>query len=217
MDETDIRPTLMYLTGLKDDYEHDGRVVTEILTDPNHALSAPGVTSLGACYKQLNSSVGQFGNFTLRASTAAVESSSPGDVLFRQLNATLTGLDRVRDALALRVKGELEAAAFGNQPVIGAHGQTVACQAIIAHRGPAGSSRLSDWNRGPLPRGSGPRSCPGSWSAPPSDAAVRRCCPTGMSGRWPRQGAGCRTMDRWNPRCPPRPARTPIPAGLARS
>ena len=135
MDETDLRPTLMYLTGLKDDYEHDGRVVTEILTDPNHALSAPGVTSLGACYKQLNSSVGQFGNFTLRASTAAVESSSPGDVLFRQLNATLAGLDRVRDALALRVKGELEAAAFGNQPVIGARGQTVACQALIATAG----------------------------------------------------------------------------------
>ena len=32
VDETDIRPTLIYLTGLKDDYEHDGRVITEILT-----------------------------------------------------------------------------------------------------------------------------------------------------------------------------------------
>ncbi len=135
VDETDIRPTLMYLTGLKDDYEHDGRVITEVLSDPNRALRAPGVASLGACYKQLNSSVGQFGNFTLQASTAAVESSSPGDVLFRQLNATLAGLDRVRDALALHVKGELEAAAFRNQPVIGAHGQTVACQALIATAG----------------------------------------------------------------------------------
>ena len=94
VDETDIRPTLMYLTGLKDDYEHDGRVVTEILTDPNRALSAPGVTSLGACYKQLNSSVGQFGNFTLQASTAAVESSTAGDVEYRTVNAALTGLDR---------------------------------------------------------------------------------------------------------------------------
>jgi hypothetical protein len=135
VDETDIRPTLMYLTGLKDDYEHDGRVVTEVLAHPNRALSARGVTALGACYKQINSSVGQFGNFTLQASTAAVESSSPGDGLFRQLNATLAGLDRVRDALALRVKGELEAAAFGNQPVIGARGQTVACQALIATAG----------------------------------------------------------------------------------
>ena len=135
MDETDIRPTLMYLTGLKDDYEHDGRVVTQILADPNQALSAPGVASLGACYKQLNSSVGQFGNFTLQASTAAVESSTAGDGEFKAVNAALTGLDRLRDALALRIKGELEAAAFGDQPVPGAHGQTVACQAIIASAG----------------------------------------------------------------------------------
>ena len=28
VDETDIRPTLIYLTGLKDDYEHDGRVIS---------------------------------------------------------------------------------------------------------------------------------------------------------------------------------------------
>ena len=135
IDETDIRPTLMYLTGLKDDYEHDGRVVTEILSHPNHALRGAGVTSLGACYKQLNSSVGQFGNFTLQASTAAVESSTPGDGEYKTVNAALTGLDRLRDALALRVKGELEAAAFGDQPVIGAPGQTAACQAIIAAAG----------------------------------------------------------------------------------
>ena len=135
MDETDLRPTLMYLTGLKDDYEHDGRVVTQILSGPNHALSAPGVASLGACYKQLNSSVGQFGNFTLRASTAAVESGTAGDVEFRTVNAALAGLDRLRDGLALRVKGELEAAAFSGRPVIGAAGQTAACQGIIAAAG----------------------------------------------------------------------------------
>ena len=47
---------------------------------PRTARSArPAVASLGACYKQLNSSVGQFGNFTLQASTSAVESSSIGD------------------------------------------------------------------------------------------------------------------------------------------
>ena len=58
VDETDIRPTTMYLLGLKDDYEHDGRVITQVLTNPNKALSRPGVTALGDCYKQLNSSVG---------------------------------------------------------------------------------------------------------------------------------------------------------------
>jgi hypothetical protein len=134
-DETDIRPTLIYLTGLKDDYEHDGRVITQILSDPNRALSSPAVTSLGACYKQINSSVGQFGNFTLQASTAAVESSSIGDTQYKTINAALTGLDRLRDALALRIKGELEAAAFGDQPVFGAQGQIITCQALIASAG----------------------------------------------------------------------------------
>jgi hypothetical protein len=132
VDETDIRPTLMYLTGLKDDYEHDGRVITEVLSHPNRALDAPGVASLGACYKQLNSSVGQFGNFTLRASTAAVESSTPGDTEYRTVDAALAGLDKLRDSLALRVKGELEAAAFGDQPIAGAAGQTVVCKSIIS-------------------------------------------------------------------------------------
>lgn len=132
VDETDIRPTLIYLTGLKDDYEHDGRVITEILSDPNRALGAPGVASLGACYKQLNSSVGQFGAFTLHAATAAVESDTPGDARYRTVDAALAGLDKLRDSLALRVKGELEAAAFGDQPVIGAAGQTVVCKGIIS-------------------------------------------------------------------------------------
>jgi hypothetical protein len=135
VDETDIRPTLIYLTGLKDDYEHDGRVITEILSGPNHALAGRGVAALGACYKQLNSSVGQFGNFTMQASTAAVESSTSGDAEYRTVNAALAGLDRLRDSLALRVKGELEAAAFGDHPVIGAAGQTAACKGIIAAAG----------------------------------------------------------------------------------
>ena len=134
-DETDIRPTLIYLTGLKDDYEHDGRVITQILADPNHALSGPGVASLGACYKQLNSSVGEFANYTLQADTAAIESSSPGDAEYLTTDHVLAGLDKLRDALALRIKGELEAAAFGDQPVFGAPGQTIACQAIIASAG----------------------------------------------------------------------------------
>src|SRR6266581_51617 len=135
VDETDIRPTLIYLTGLKDDYEHDGRVISEVLSSPNRALGAPGVASLGACYKQLNSSVGQFGNFTLQASTAAVESSTAADAEFRTVNAALAGLERLRDALAQRVKGELDAAAFGGQPVIGAAGQAGACRGIIAAAG----------------------------------------------------------------------------------
>jgi hypothetical protein len=131
VDETDIRPTIMYLTGLRDDYEHDGRVISEILANPNPALSAPGVATLGACYKQLNSSVGQFGTATLQAATKAIESNTAGDHAYRSTDAALSGLENARDSLAGLIKGELEAAAFRDQPVHGAIGQTVACQALI--------------------------------------------------------------------------------------
>ncbi len=131
-DETDIRPTELYLLGLKDDYEHDGRVITQILAAPNLALGAPGVAALGACYKQLNSSVGTFANYTLQADTKAIESTTPGDARYLATDKALAALDRVRDGLALRIKGELEAAAFGDVPIFGAQAQTFGCQLIIA-------------------------------------------------------------------------------------
>jgi hypothetical protein len=131
VDETDIRPTIMYLTGLQDDYEHDGRVITQILTSPNSALSDPGVTSLGECYKQLNSSVGDFGAATIVASTNAIESTSAGDGTFNNVEAQLRGLEIARDHLAGVIKGELEAAAFQGTPIVGANVQTLACQGLI--------------------------------------------------------------------------------------
>jgi len=130
-DETDIRPTIMFLLGLRDDYEHDGRVITQVLAHPNRALAAPGVTGLGECYKQLNSSVGQLGTDTLIASTRAIESTSPGDATFQRVDAQLRALDVSRDKLALQVKGELEAAAFDDVRVPDVIGQTAACRSII--------------------------------------------------------------------------------------
>jgi hypothetical protein len=132
MDETDIRPTLMYLTGLRDDYEHDGRVVTRLLAHPRGALGSPAVTALGACYKQLNSSVGEFGTATLQAATRAIESTSTGDQTYTRTDQALAALERVRDSLAGKIKGELEAAAFSGTPIHGAAVQTLACHAIIA-------------------------------------------------------------------------------------
>jgi hypothetical protein len=141
VDETDIRPTIMSLTGLQDDYEHDGRVITQILTHPNHALSQPGVTALGECYKQLNSSVGEFGAASLVASTNAIESNSAGDSKFTTIDNELRGLEVARDHLAGQIKGELEDAAFQDKPIFGTGQQTGACQALIkAASGVASSS-----------------------------------------------------------------------------
>ena len=45
MDHTDVRPTMLSLLGLKDDYEHDGRVLVEVLNTlglpPSLSTSAP--------------------------------------------------------------------------------------------------------------------------------------------------------------------------------
>jgi hypothetical protein len=131
IDETDIRPTIMYLTGLKDDYVQDGRVITEILTNPNQALSAPGVTALAACYKQLNSSVGEFGTATLQAATAAIESNSAGDQTYLTTDRKLASLEAGRDGLVGSIKAKLNAAAFSNTTVHGAGGLLTACEANI--------------------------------------------------------------------------------------
>jgi hypothetical protein len=131
-DETDIRPTLMYLTGLRDDYEHDGRVITQILQRPGHALRAHGVTRLGECYKQLNASVGDFAADTLQADTNAIDSTSSGDSTYLTVDHALRQLEVARDRLALRIKGELEAAAFDNAPIHQVRAQIAGCQAIIA-------------------------------------------------------------------------------------
>jgi hypothetical protein len=140
VDETDIRPTIMYLTGLTDDYEHDGRVISQILTSPNLALRIPFTTPLGDCYKQLNSSVGAFGAATLIASTNAIESTSAGDTTFTSVNSQLQKLEVARDQLAQKIKDDLEAAAFGNQPVPGAPALIHSCQGLIGSANQLASS-----------------------------------------------------------------------------
>jgi hypothetical protein len=134
-DETDIRPTMMYLTGLKDDYEHDGRAISEILQSPDAALSAPGVAALGACNKQLNSSVGVFGTDTPMASTKGIESTSPGDRAYTQSERTLVVLDHLRDAVTGSLKASLDAAAFHDTPVPHVGLKEAACNSLLRTAG----------------------------------------------------------------------------------
>ena len=133
LDETDIRPTLMYLVGLRDDYLPDGRVVSQVLSTPSPALETPGFDRLESCYKQINSSVGQFGTDTLRADTNAVESSSVGDATYRALVQGLRSLEQARDVLIGTIKTQLDGAAFGGRaPSPGTIGaETSACRTLL--------------------------------------------------------------------------------------
>src|SRR5438067_11746540 len=68
-DHTDVRPTILELVGLNDDYVHDGRVISEILEGYARPLALKKSTSfvaLAQVYKQLNAPFGAFAMATLR-------------------------------------------------------------------------------------------------------------------------------------------------------
>jgi hypothetical protein len=115
-DHTDVRPTVLSLVGLKDDYGHDGRVLSEVMNGwavPAAVKKGGSYVPLAQVYKQLNASVGSFGMATLKISTRALKSGSAGnDSMYAQLESQLVTLGSQRDALASQMIGLLEGAAF---------------------------------------------------------------------------------------------------------
>lgn len=68
---------------------------------------------LGQLYTQLEAAVGAFGLDTLRASTRALASSSPGDATCTRIENDLRRLGTQRDAIGARMHALLPGAAFG--------------------------------------------------------------------------------------------------------
>ena len=133
-DSTDLRPTIMYLSGLTYDYQHDGRVLFELL-GPNgpsgdslaHLQSRPAdggeanghetLLRLGQAYKQINAPFGQLAMDTLVISTRALQSTSTNDSTFTKLEAQLATWTAQRDSLAAQMKALLEGVEFGGQAI----------------------------------------------------------------------------------------------------
>jgi hypothetical protein len=117
-DHTDLRPTILTLVGLKDDYVHDGRVLVENL-DPN-ALpdslrdSLFAYTALAQAYKQINATKGPLGVNSLVAANQAITSD---DATYNRFLAQIGAVTTERDALAAQMIALLNGAAFGNQPI----------------------------------------------------------------------------------------------------
>ncbi len=131
-DETDVRPTLLHLAGLVDDYVMDGRVITEVTRGDGRLQQT---AELGACYKQLDASVGRFGTDTLVASTAALASGSDSqDGRFTATDAALSTLGGRRDRAATTIKNDLDRIEFhgGNvdHRVLGA--ELASCRGLLA-------------------------------------------------------------------------------------
>ncbi len=120
-DHTDIRPTMLTLLGLQDDYAHAGRVLFENL----YAWAVPQslrahretLIRLAQMYKQINAPVGQLGLASLAISTKALESTSSGDSTYTNLENQLISITSQRDALASQISALLEGAAFHSQPI----------------------------------------------------------------------------------------------------
>jgi hypothetical protein len=116
-DHTNLRPTILTLAGLRDDYVQDGRVLVEALqtSATPQALVAhrETVRRLGDVYEQLNASFGQFADDVLMASTKAIESTD--EAHYGAVEASISSLTSQRDALALQIKSALNAAAFDGQ------------------------------------------------------------------------------------------------------
>ncbi|MGZ4379669.1 MAG: hypothetical protein ACXVRY_16550 [Gaiellaceae bacterium] len=119
-DHTDVRPTMLTLLGLKDDYQTDGRAVVEPLFDwaVPQTLRAHQETllRLGAVYKQLTASFGSFAMYTLVASTKALASgSSTDDSTYTTIEGKIADLTTQRDALMAQIRTGLNNAEFAGQ------------------------------------------------------------------------------------------------------
>ena len=118
-DHTNVRPTILALTGLADDYLHDGRVLVEGLerraTPKALGAHREAVARLGQAYEQLNAS---FGAFALQHAPGL---DHRADLLrrgqYERIEGRIAELTQERDALAGRIKSQLDAAAFDGRRI----------------------------------------------------------------------------------------------------
>jgi hypothetical protein len=131
-DHTDIRPTLLTLVGLQDDYQSQGRVLAEHLQ-----LSAlpSGVQNSGAAfeelasaYKRINAPVGELGLASLKVSTAAL---SGNEATYNELENQLQLITAFRNALAAAMLDALTSAEFQGQRISPIEEQVLVLQAKV--------------------------------------------------------------------------------------
>jgi hypothetical protein len=118
-DHTDIRPTMLSLVRLKDDYAHDGRVLFEGLDDEAIPRSLRAhrdrLSGLAEAYKQINAPRGTLGARTLTGiSTNALKGD---DATYASLEAQIERITDRRNKIAGQMIDMLEDAAFSGQPI----------------------------------------------------------------------------------------------------
>jgi hypothetical protein len=163
-DHTDIRPTIMMLVGLKDDYSHDGRALIEELeewaiptaiiaktkdstetasgiakknqnNDNNDDNNSKSFLKLALMYKQIDAPLGKLSMASLNISTEALKSNSTGDKTYKDLENQIISFTDERNTLKEKMIVLLENAEFNGKPVDEKEAQTLVDQAKdLLHR-----------------------------------------------------------------------------------
>ena len=120
-DHTDVRPTMLTLLGLKDDYPHDGRALVEKFdgwAQPAAVRQSDNFVGLARALKQITAPVGPLGLASLHASTVALESgNAQDDSTYTSIESQLASFTAQRDALVAQITPLLEAAEMDGTPI----------------------------------------------------------------------------------------------------
>jgi hypothetical protein len=128
-DHTDIRPTLLSLVGLKDDYSSDGRVLVETLRDdalPASLRDSGAFRELARVYKQINAPLGALGIDALAISTTALAGD---DQTYATLENQISAITAERNAIAGQIRQLLEDAEFNGSQIKNGDAATLISQA----------------------------------------------------------------------------------------
>jgi hypothetical protein len=128
-DHTNLRPTILSLLGLKDDYATDGRLLVEGLEKraTPKTFQDQSVKNLMAAYEQVNASFGNFSMNAIKASTKALESSD--DATYTSIEDSIASLTTQRDALVAQIKAAFNNAIFNGGTISPTDAQSWTTQA----------------------------------------------------------------------------------------
>jgi hypothetical protein len=120
-DHTDVRPTMLTLLGLKDDYSHEGRALVEKFkgwAQPFAVKKGGNFVPLAQALKQITAPVGPLGLASLHASTVALrKGNAQDDTVYTGIENQLTSFTAERDALVAQILPLLEAAELDATPI----------------------------------------------------------------------------------------------------
>jgi hypothetical protein len=134
-DHADLRPTILLLTGLRDDYAHQGRPLWELVDRrflPRGLRDDPSLLRLGQELKQIDAPVGALGLRVIELSNRAI---AGGDDQYAAIENEISRLTGERDELAGRIIARIEAAAFGGESGDGGGDDASRASALLQRAG----------------------------------------------------------------------------------